>query len=178
MLFTHTGIYFDVTNPQLVDINIIDIANALSKDCRYGGQCKTFYSVAEHCVHLSRLKLSEIEQKILLLHDGTEAYLRDIVSDIKQLPEFSEYRKLENQLYPLIMRRFGLPETPFEETSLIDLDRNIRRNEIESLFDLIPLEWETLLEKYQRIPGLTIAGWPPNIAFNAFMIRYEELFYV
>jgi hypothetical protein len=50
---TYTGAAFDVMNPRAEDIRFDDIASALSKQCRYGGHCIEFYSVAEHCVHVA-----------------------------------------------------------------------------------------------------------------------------
>jgi uncharacterized protein len=48
-----SGTYFDFLDPAGSDFKIEDIAHGLSNICRYAGQCCRFYSVAEHCLHVS-----------------------------------------------------------------------------------------------------------------------------
>jgi len=47
---TFTGKRFDVLNPDPNLIDPIDIANGLAKESRFSGQCRGFYSVAQHSV--------------------------------------------------------------------------------------------------------------------------------
>jgi hypothetical protein len=80
------GKYLDVTYPE-TPLDIDDIATPLSKDCRYGGACRGFYSVAEHAVLVSS-KLRQIGaplqmQMAGLHHDDAEFALRDIPRPVK-----------------------------------------------------------------------------------------------
>lgn len=43
-----SGKYFDLAKPNVNDVDVNDIARALSNLCRFGGQCERFYSVARH----------------------------------------------------------------------------------------------------------------------------------
>lgn len=52
---TFTGRQFWPMDPRPEDLDILDIAHALSLLCRFGGHCQRFYSVAEHSVHVSTL---------------------------------------------------------------------------------------------------------------------------
>ncbi len=45
---TVTGKHVDPLHPAAQDLDMLDIAHALSLLCRGGGQTKTFYSVAQH----------------------------------------------------------------------------------------------------------------------------------
>jgi hypothetical protein len=51
-IITFTGGSFYPLEPRAEDINPIDIAHALSNQCRYTGHVRRFYSVAEHCCHI------------------------------------------------------------------------------------------------------------------------------
>ncbi|ADK73425.1 phosphohydrolase [Roseobacter phage RDJL Phi 1] len=50
---TASGIRFQFMNPTPDQIDVNDVALALSRTCRYGGHTKRFYSVAEHCCLMS-----------------------------------------------------------------------------------------------------------------------------
>lgn len=85
---TYTGKKFHFLDPQPEEINIADIAHALSLTCRFGGQCKKFYSVAEHSIRTSEI-VSERFKLLALLHDASEAYMPDLPRPIKaSIPEF------------------------------------------------------------------------------------------
>lgn len=77
-----TGSKFNVFNPRPEDVNIADIAHALSMICRYNGHTDRFYTVAEHCVVASLCGPPENALPILL-HDSPEAYMKDIVDPHK-----------------------------------------------------------------------------------------------
>lgn len=102
----NSGVLFDVFNPKAEDINIEDIAHALSKICRYGGHCPKFYSVAQHSVLCSYMEGTPKEQMEFLLHDASEAYLMDLPRPIKR--NIPEYRTIEDNLLKLIFDRFNL----------------------------------------------------------------------
>jgi len=57
---TYSKIKFDALNPTPDMIDIRDIARGLALTCRFTGQCKEFYSVAQHSYYVSKL----IEKKI------------------------------------------------------------------------------------------------------------------
>ena len=51
---TFLGIQFWPMEPRVDEIQIEDIAHALSNQCRFAGHCSTFYSVAQHSVMVAR----------------------------------------------------------------------------------------------------------------------------
>lgn len=101
---TYTGRQFWPLDPRPEDIEIADIAAALSKLCRYGGHCLRFYSVAEHCVHVAAAARPSLALTALL-HDASEAYLSDIVRPVK--PYLSNYMDIEDGLERTVSERFG-----------------------------------------------------------------------
>jgi uncharacterized protein len=92
---TYTGKQFWPLSPLPEDIVIEDIAHALSMQCRFGGHVRTFYSVAQHSVHVSLL----VEPQYALwglLHDAAEAYLVDLPRPIKKFSEMGLlYQEIE-----------------------------------------------------------------------------------
>ena len=85
--FTYEGHTFDVLNPQVNTYTLEDIATGLSNRCRFGGQIKPFFSVAQHCIELSWLEpptdlfdTFDYIRLYALLHDAEEAYLPDFPS--------------------------------------------------------------------------------------------------
>lgn len=116
-LQTYTGIPFYPLDPRPGDINIEDIAHALSNICRYGGHCAKFLSVAQHSCIVSKLIPKGMELWGLL-HDASEAYLVDIPRPIKEyLPD---YHKIENACIKAIAEKFGLQLPIPEEVKIAD----------------------------------------------------------
>lgn len=114
---TYTGKFIDVFNLSLDDICIEDIAHALSNECRWGGHCKEFYSVAQHSMFVVKC-VSDKNKLAALLHDGSEAYLRDIPKPIKlRLPD---YCKLEEEVMQKIATKFGFSYPLDEEVKKVD----------------------------------------------------------
>lgn len=101
---TYTGLQFWPADPRAAEIDIRDIAHALAMQTRYAGHCLRFYSVAEHCVLLSRA-IPE-QKKWALLHDASEAYLIDVPRPVK--PSLSGYKEMEQRVMFEVARRFNL----------------------------------------------------------------------
>lgn len=87
---TISGRMVSLLSPRPQDVQIDDIAHALSKICRFGGHTPYHMSVAQHSVLVSRLVQPELAL-LALLHDSTEAYVGDVVSPLKHnLAAFEE----------------------------------------------------------------------------------------
>lgn len=83
---TAGGGRFDLGDPRVEDVNWEDVANALSRVCRFNGHIPLeteTYSVAQHCCHVADL-LPTALQFLGLLHDAHEAYTGDWISPLKQ----------------------------------------------------------------------------------------------
>ena len=102
---THTGKSVDPLNILPDDVDIIDVAHALSLLCRANGHLPHFYSVAQHSINCAleakARGYSERVQLGCLLHDGSEAYLSDITRPVKPLlPNYLEIeKKVQNTIY-------------------------------------------------------------------------------
>lgn len=105
---TFTGRQFHYLNPSPDEVDIRDIAHALSLKVRFSGHCLRFYSVAEHCLRVAEI-LPEGLQLSGLLHDAAEAYIPDIPRPIK---EHYGLREAEDKILKVILEKFGLVEHP------------------------------------------------------------------
>lgn len=115
------GKLVSTTNPTIEDVDIYRIANSISKQCRYNGNCTDFYSVAEHQVLGSDLAFEmfgEGVSKEFLVHDCSEHFVSDIVRPLKiKFPIFEEVEKPFNKL---ISEYFGVPYPMSPECKHID----------------------------------------------------------
>lgn len=165
---TYTGARFYPTSADVEDVSPIDIAHALSLLCRYNGHVHRFYSVAEHCVLLSRAVAPE-HALWALLHDATEAYVGDMVRPLKvQVPE---YVAIEDRLMAVIADRFDLypKQMPGE---VKDADTRILLDERDALMPNVRYAWD--IDELQPL-GVAIEGWSPERAEAAYLDRLHEL---
>lgn len=164
-LTTFTGVEFIPSAPSAKDIHPLDIIQSLSNQCRYGGHVRRFYSVAEHCVHLSNL-VSPKHALWALLHDACEAYLVDLPAPVKIL--FPEYLVVEAQVMRAVCERFGLdPEMPDE---VRHADIRIRSDEGMQLINGAH-DWILPTEAF----GQELGCWMPSEARLKFLTRLRGL---
>ena len=117
---TYTGKLMYPLDPRPEEIDIVDIAHALSNVCRFNGHCNAFYSVAQHSVFVSDHVKPE-NALHGLLHDASEAYISDIVKPVKISCEFAAYRGVEKILQRAILEKFGLPKEQPKDIDNVDL---------------------------------------------------------
>ncbi len=171
---TFSGLPFQPLTPRAEDIRIQDIAHALSHQCRFAGHTRVFYSVAEHCVRVSRLLdvCGHPRTVVLqgLLHDASEAYLVDIPKPLKESEVFAGYREIEGYLQAMIFEAFELP--PRESRLVRTADAVLLATEAR---DLMPYRSEHWCDLPQ--PPLTekIVPWSSAEAERAFLLRFESL---
>ena len=134
---TFTGQCFFPDDPHPDMIRLEDIAHALSLQCRYGGHCMRFYSVAEHCFllanHVVHKRLNPEIAMVALMHDAAEAYLMDLPRAIKT--EVGEaYKNLEAKVEAVIWEKFGIVDIVKKWHGIVkELDGRIIVNEREAL---------------------------------------------
>lgn len=125
---TYTGLRVVPVDMKPEDIEIKDIAHALSLITRGNGQVKHFFSVARHCIHCAlEAKARGYGKEIMLaclLHDASEAYLSDIPSPLKPyLPEFNAY---EDRIMDMVyMKYLGSPLTDDQYKKVKSIDRDM-----------------------------------------------------
>lgn len=114
----YSGAELDLEHLQPSDLQLLDIARALSHVCRFGGHVRGFHSVAAHSVLCSELVWASLEHVDInrrrqgaamgLLHDASEAYLGDVVRPLKYSDRMTPYLALERRVMDAVWERFGL----------------------------------------------------------------------
>jgi uncharacterized protein len=185
---TYSGFAIDPYNPDPAKINIADIAHHLSMICRYTGAVRQFYSVAQHCVMVSKV-CAAADAQAGLLHDAEEYLFNDLSRPVKY-PLFHDdsrpvedgmetYRGAAFRLREIIFKLFKLPSAVLP-MSVIQADINMlyteRRDLMLNLIDpKHEPEWRMGLqgEAYQ---SFAIVPLDPPAAELLFLRRFRELF--
>ncbi|MGM4906282.1 phosphohydrolase [Tardiphaga sp. 866_E4_N2_1] len=163
---TATGKQFWPIDPRPHEVEIQDIAHALSMLCRFGGHCRRFYSVAEHSVLLSRVA-SPQNKLWALLHDASEAYLVDVPRPLK--PFLVGYREAEDKIMRAVEVRFHLHLGMPDEVKRIDMA--ILTDERAQNMEPAPVPWSTDTSPL----GVTLQFWSPEEAKAQFLATFAEL---
>lgn len=161
---TYIGGQFWPLDPRADDVNLIDIAHALSNTCRYGGHSARFYSVAEHSVYVSRI----VPSLEALLHDAAEAYspFGDVPRPIKHAVPWVV--PIEDRIEQAIAEHFGLPWPWSRDVKVADCM-------------LLADEKAALMKPGHDwgLPypatGVKIECWSPRRAEYEFLKRFREL---
>ena len=180
---TSGGLKFHPLEPKAADVDLYDIARGLAMTCRYAGQVKTaghFYSVAEHCVWVSKHVPREYALHGLL-HDSAEAYIGDMVRPLKHRPELAGFRLAEERIELAVAERFGLDWTPEARAAVKAVDDRILVDEIRQVTANPDLYLTAGGDgKAGTLAGLEPLGvtlWllPPYAAERLFLTRFYEL---
>jgi 5'-deoxynucleotidase YfbR-like HD superfamily hydrolase len=149
----YTGGIFYPLDPRPEEVDIRDIAHALSMSCRYTGHVRRFYSVAEHSVLIAKWLETRGETNAVcfagLLHDAGDAYLSDIASPAKR--HMPEYRIIEDKIIDVVLNKYGIEELPeivkFADKAILDKSKGLR---------------------------ISIVGWTPAMAEHKFLEAYRR----
>lgn len=139
---TASGRRFDIMSPRAEDVDIRDIAQALSNQCRFNGHCSRFYSVAEHCLHVSEVLEGTGAELWGLMHDAAEAYVGDVVYPLKMTKDMAQFLRIEERVHQAVAERYGLP-WPMPEVVHV-ADRFVLCSEARVLLNAHPHDWPVL----------------------------------
>ena len=167
-ILTNSGRHIDLPTPDPEAVEIGDIALGLSRECRFSGQTRSFYSVAQHSILASRIVPEEFALEALL-HDATEAYLRDLPYPLKRL--VPEYVRIEKVLDLVVRSRFGLPEEM--SPPVHRADRILLATEKRDLMPDDRIPWP-IIEGVEPLPD-RIDPWTPERSMGLFLRRFAEL---
>jgi 5'-deoxynucleotidase YfbR-like HD superfamily hydrolase len=171
---TYTGRKFFPLAPRAEDVDVRDIAHALSLKCRFNGQCREFYSVAEHSMRVSRA-IGPGLALWGLMHDAAEAYLADIGGPIKRAFHLHHggiietFDAAEDRLLGVIANALGFAPIDYEQVR--EADFTLLATEARDLLGPPPEPWNLA----QMPLAEKILPLPPAQAEAAFLARFNEL---
>lgn len=144
-----TGNYYNLLNPDPKLITPEVIAIGVARMNRYGNQSKVKITVGQHSIAAAKHLLKNCPKKTLkqepwlplgaLLHDGSEALLLDIPTQIKQL--LPHYQMLESRTMNAVATAFSLPEGFHHHPEIVKADRDSLSDEIQNVHGIDPLSW-------------------------------------
>jgi uncharacterized protein len=172
-IITSTGKKFFLLDPILEDIDIKDIAHGLALQCRWTGQCKHHYSIAQHSYYCSLIG-PEKEALDRLLHDASEAYMGDMNRPLKHYTQAGEpYRIQEAMLQGLIRIRFGLGREP---ASVKIADNQMLFAERDQLMKKVEGDDTRDINQDFGTADIKICQWIPEFAETMFLSRFHALY--
>jgi 5'-deoxynucleotidase YfbR-like HD superfamily hydrolase len=173
-LQTVSGRWVNPFDPDPDQLDIGDIARALANQCRFGGHCRVFYSVAQHSVIVSQLveeRGGDVEDVFAaLMHDASEAYLGDMPHPLKhRSPLGAAFKDAERHLEDALREHFGIkadvPEIKRADRALLATERRAFSDEA--------WHWPEL-EGVEPL-DIELTAMSPDEAEQAFLARYEDL---
>lgn len=176
---TYTGRQFWPLDPRVEEVDPLDIARALSHQCRYAGHVNRFYSVAEHCILMSLVMPTRELALAALLHDAAEAYVVDVPRPLKR--HLPGYAQIEDRVLGVVLGRFGVTfeRAPLGVGGLLVLPREVKEadnrillDERAQLMSAPPAPWA--VDDLEPL-GVGIDALPPHRAFQAYLARLESL---
>lgn len=167
-ILLQSGAYFDLLDPWNSKFTIEDIAHGLSNTCRYAGQCRGFYSVAEHSWHTSHI-VPGPWKLAALMHDAAEAFIGDVTRPLKSL--LPDYKRIERGVEDAIAARFGIFGMDAPEVKQADLAMLAAEQA-----EIMPAHADGWAVLGGVIPApVNLRMWRPEVAEEAFLDRYHQL---
>ena len=165
-----SGEYIDFLDPTRARISIEDIAWSLSMQCRFGGGCSHFYSVAQHSLFVANLLPAELALQGLM-HDAHEAYVQDIVTGFKRA--LGETMIILDALWSCEVRmRYGLPTKIHPDVHHADMVALATERRDLGLMD--NREWPFIAGISPQVKSLQLRLSQPAV-YKLFLNKFEHL---
>ena len=166
-ILLYSGNYFSFERPQDCHWELEDIAHGLAMTCRFAGQARRYYSVAEHSVYVSQLVPPELAWDALM-HDAAEAFICDMAKPLKVM--LPDYKVVEQRVEKAIAERYRLIDPMPREIKLADIQM-LRAEQVQIMRNNDDWEWTFDVPE----PDIRIAALGPYEAKALFLDRAAAL---
>ncbi|MEI6985203.1 MAG: transcriptional regulator [Rhodospirillaceae bacterium] len=168
VMLTYSGRTVDLVHPDFSRFEIEDIARPLAFQCRFAGNTKSYYSVAQHCVLASALIHPDFAFDALM-HDCEEAFTGDWPTPWKVRIGRTIIREAIAPIKAALARRFGFRHPESEIVKIADM--RALATELRDLCAPHWLNWRNLPPP--DIEPIVPLG--PDAAMALFIKRYRKL---
>lgn len=169
------GQIFNPLQPDMGMMTPINLAWGLANGCRFAGQIRVFYSVAQHSVLVAALADPDMAtQRAALLHDGDEAFgLPDLASPVKHA--FPDYVAAQRRQMALIEARYGFGDADHKRIKPADhLALVTEKAAFKSCGNAA--YWSGWMKDAEPAGWLTLVPLPSEAAFRLFRKAYRRVF--
>lgn len=165
---TYTGKKFHFLHPHPDEMDIEDIAHALSNQCRFTGHTKFHYSIAQHTVYAYQNAPASLK-RVALLHEASEAYILDVATPLKR--HLGGYTAMEMAIMKVAAAKYQFEwPAPIE---LHKLDKALLITEMQALMPERMLS-DVKESPFNGQPNLVIEEWSPRYAEKMFLDCFYE----
>jgi len=168
VLITYSGRTVDLEKPDFSRFEIEDIARPLAYQCRFVGNTRVFFSVAQHCVMASHLCPPDFAYDALM-HDSEEAFTGDWPTPWKARIGREAIRQAIAPIKVALAKRFGFRHP--EPKPVKVADQRALATELRDLCAPHRVNWQDLPPPAPE----PIVPLGPEEAMAAFLARYREL---
>ena len=175
---TTSGKAFFLADPRVEEVDLVDLAFALSRQTRYNGHMRDgveHYSIAQHEVLISQWMekdgCSLVECYAGLHHDTPEGYYGDFISQVKYC--VPEVRPFAAKIDAVVDEALGIRWTPALKKLVKNYDMIALATECRDIMgpNVSEHSWGDLPEPR----GTYINPWPAHKARELFLKRHTEL---
>lgn len=170
---------FDLLRPTIDSVNILDIANSLSRICRFSGDTIPFYTVAQHSVEVS-LRVPREHALCGLLHDAAEAYTGDLTTPYKEAllsinpAALEAVKEIERRINVIIGVKYGVGLVHLPEC-VKTADFKMLATERRDFMRATTHVWSIDVLGFDPYAGARLDAWPLNEVEERFLNRFYEL---
>ena len=170
----HSGSYLSFDNPKPDQFTFADITRGLCREHRFCGQTSSPFTVAMHllnCLEVAKRDGVDPEtMKAVLMHDASEAFLRDIPKPLKVL--LPDYQYIEKAISNVIYEKYGINMTdPAIKKYVHDVDLEMLINEKHALF--VPDKYAWPDEHNVRRHAINLYDWCDDPFTLAYQLAVE-----
>lgn len=178
------GFFHVLHKDDTSEIKILDIANALSHQCRFAGHLLPqipHYSVAEHSILvamiLKDMGANTSIQFYGLMHDASEAYLVDMAGPWK--PLLTNYHDLEKTIQDRIAKKFCIPKELPKIVKQADwIALFIEAKQIVEPSESKLAQWQQYDQWKELVQShyMEVQCWQAGTACSVFLARFADLY--
>jgi hypothetical protein len=175
------GCWYDFTVPTLKHVTLEAIAHSPSMQCRFNGNTRRFYSVAEHSLRVAEFTWERWPQmrvlgdsdrvavtRAALLHDAAEAIITDLPRPLRKMDSCAGVNDEISRVESLIQDRWP---GEYDHPAILQADLAMLHTEKQQLLHPAPRPWPDMPPPLD----IRLECWSPAEAKSRFLHECRQL---